>query len=381
MPIYQLRTYHLATPEAVRDYLPRWAAHVASLREFGVTTHTFGEAPESPATVVALVSFDDDADPDAVIRRYVTSDGFAADMAGFDMKQIQRVETTLLGDTTVAARTHSAPGRLAGKVALITGAGRGQGAAEARLFAAEGAQVYVADVLEEQGRAVATEIRRHGGRARFTPLDVTDAGQWDRVVREIEDEAGRLDVLVNNAGINIRHDLTGTTEDEWARILDVNLTGEYLGIKACAPLLTRAEGGSVVNVGSTAAIMGHPVAAYSSSKWAVRGLTKSAAIELAHHGVRVNALHPGVVETPMMDATSPIFEHLTRLTPLGRAATPEEIASAALFLASADAGYVTGIDLPVDGGFSELATYNDVWNRGAGGAQNGSGSAAAVRAS
>ncbi|WP_413735529.1 SDR family NAD(P)-dependent oxidoreductase [Sodalis sp. RH21] len=249
-------------------------------------------------------------------------------------------------------------GRLEHKVALITGGARGQGAAEARLFVHEGARVFLCDVLEEEGRALAAEI---GTGASFARLDVTDARAWRRVVGEIEAQAGRLDILINNAGTNVRHALTDTTREEWDLMLNVNLTGQFLGIQACAPLMKRGSGGSIVNLGSTAGIMGHPVAGYSTSKWGVRGLTKSAAIELAPANIRVNALHPGVVATPMMDPAGTLFRELVELTPLGRAGRPEEMAEVALFLASDAAGFITGVDLAADGGFSELGTYGAVW--------------------
>ncbi len=253
--------------------------------------------------------------------------------------------------------------RLNGKVALITGGARGQGEAEARLFAREGAWVFVCDILEQQGNTLVADISASGGKASFKFLNVAEADQWTRVLSEIESEAGRLDILINNAGINVRDTLTNTSLEQWNKLLDVNLTGAFLGIQACAPLMKRHGGGSIVNLGSTAGIMGHPIAAYSSSKWAVRGLTKSAAIEFAVANIRVNAMHPGVVETPMLDASSPVFTELKNMTPLGRAAQPEEMAAVALFLASDDASFITGIDLAVDGGFSELGTYGEIWKR------------------
>jgi len=253
-------------------------------------------------------------------------------------------------------------GRLDNKVALITGGARGQGEAEARLFIREGARVFLCDVLEKEGEALAAELSATG-QASFLYLDVTDARTWQSVVDEIGTQADRLDILINNAGTNVRHALTKTTREEWDRMLNVNLTGQFLGIQACAPLMKSTGGGSIVNVGSTAGIMGHPVAGYSTSKWGVRGLTKAAALELAPDNIRVNTLHPGVVATPMMDPDSVLFRHLVELTPLGRAAKPEEMAEVALFLASDAASFLTGIDLAADGGFSEIATYDAVWKR------------------
>lgn len=253
-------------------------------------------------------------------------------------------------------------GRLEHKVALITGGARGQGAAEVRLFVREGARVFFCDVLEEEGQALAEEIGADE-RACYVRLDVSDAETWQSVVSEIEARAGRLDILINNAGTNVRHALTHTTRMEWDRMLDVNLTGQLLGMQACTPLMKRTGGGSIVNLGSTAGIMGHPVAGYSASKWGVRGLTKAAAIELASFNIRVNALHPGIVETPMMDPASTLFRELVNMTPLGRAAQPEEMAEVALFLASDAASFLTGIDLAADGGFSELGAYNMIWKQ------------------
>lgn len=370
MQLTQLRTYTL-TDEAARDaYLPRWSAHVGSLADFGVETLGFFPSRTDPRVAVALVRFPDGADPDEVISRYLLSDGFASDMSGFDMSRIERVETAIVDPTaeTTIARTGGEPEpglgsrRLDGRVAVITGGARGQGAAEARVFAAEGADVVIADLLEEQGEQVAREIRDSGGRALALRLDVGDAESWSRLAQEIDDRFGRLDVLVNNAGINVREDLTHTAREQWDRILQVNLTGQALGMQALAELLRRSpHGASVINVGSTAGIMGHPVAGYSSSKWGVRGLTKAAATEFAADGIRVNALHPGVVSTPMMDPTGPLFATLVSLTPLRRAATVDELAYAALFLAGDESSFITGIDLPVDGGFSELGTYDHVW--------------------
>lgn len=253
--------------------------------------------------------------------------------------------------------------RLLDKIALITGGARGQGAAEATLFAQEGAHVFICDLLDAEGVAVADGINASGGRAKFLRLDVTAAENWQTVVATIEAEAGRLDILINNAGTNVRHNVSDTTREEWDRIINVNLTGQFLGIQACSPLMKRSGGGSIVNLGSTAGIMGHPVAGYSTSKWGVRGLTKAAAMELAPANIRVNTMHPGVVATPMMDPSSKVFAELVSMTPLGRAARSEELAATALFLASDDASFITGIDLPVDGGLSGFGAYGEIWRR------------------
>lgn len=253
-------------------------------------------------------------------------------------------------------------GRLEAKVALITGGARGQGAAEARLFAREGACVFVADVLADEGEAVVRDIVTADQKARafFLPLDVTDSDQWRTAVETIEAAAGRLDILINNAGINRRHPLSATTREDWDKLLDVNLTGPMLGMHACIGLM-RKTGGSIVNVGSLAGLMGHPTTGYSAAKFGLRGLTKSAALELAPHGIRVNAMHPGLVETPIIDPQGAGFRAMLEMTPMGRAGTAEELAEVALFLASDASSFITGIDVAVDGGLSELAAYSAVW--------------------
>jgi 3alpha(or 20beta)-hydroxysteroid dehydrogenase len=237
-------------------------------------------------------------------------------------------------------------GRLAGKVALISGAARGQGAAEARLFAAEGAQVVLGDVLDEEGQAVAAEI---GDAAAYTHLDVTDEAQWEAAVALAEERFGPVSVLVNNAGILHFQVVHKTDADDFDRIMRVNVRGVFLGIKAATPSLEKA-GGAIVNISSTAGLQGLPyVAAYVASKWAVRGLTKSAAIDLGHKAIRVNSVHPGGIDTPMVAGTSGDAPFYKRL-PVPRMGTPEEVAQAVLFLASDEAAYITGAELAVDGG-------------------------------
>jgi 3alpha(or 20beta)-hydroxysteroid dehydrogenase len=233
-------------------------------------------------------------------------------------------------------------GRLADKVALITGASSGQGAAEALLFASEGATVYVADA----------NIRASGGKAEYVHLDVSSEADWSRAARRVEDEThGSLDVLVNNAGIVVRGGMLTTGLADWNRSLEVNVTGAFLGIAAFAPGMKEARRGSIVNIASMAAMNGYPAIAYGASKWALRGLSKSAALEFAAWGVRVNAVHPGLVDTPMVAATAH-RDRMNEMTPLGRTAQPEEIASLVLFLASDESTFITGADIAIDGGFT-----------------------------
>ncbi len=252
-------------------------------------------------------------------------------------------------------------GRLAGKVALITGASRGQGEAEARLFAAEDAKVLICDVLDDEGEAVAEAIRGGGHVARYRHLDVTDEAAWQATVDYAVAELGGLHVLVNNAGISLRKpSMLDIRRDEWQRVLDVNLTGPFLGTQAAAPALRDSGGGAIVNIGSIAGVTGHFATAYTATKWGIRGLTKSAAMEFAPWNIRVNAVHPGIVDTAIVAGSDDFKEAMEWMTPLGRIAQPDEIANAVLFLASDEAGFVTGMDMDVDGGFAGAGAYRQV---------------------
>jgi 3alpha(or 20beta)-hydroxysteroid dehydrogenase len=239
--------------------------------------------------------------------------------------------------------------RLDGKVAIVTGAARGQGAAEARLFVAEGAKVVVADVLDDEGAAVAADLGTAGV---YTHLDVADESQWQAAVAGAEEQFGPVSVLVNNAGILLFQALDKTDLADFDRVMRVNVHGVFLGMRTVTPSMVRAGGGSIVNVSSTAGLQGLPhLGAYVASKWAVRGLTKAAAIDLGHMGIRVNSVHPGGIDTPMLAGTSPDAPFYKRL-PVARMGTAEEAARAVLFLASDEASYTTGAELAVDGGSS-----------------------------
>ena len=238
-------------------------------------------------------------------------------------------------------------GRLDGKVALITGGSRGQGAAEARLFAAEGANVVIGDVRTDKGEAVAAEI---GERAVFTRLDVSSEEEWAAAIALTTERFGGLDVLVNNAGIGFTARLENHTLADWEKIVAVNQTGVFLGIRSAIAPMTERGGGSIVNISSGAGLRATKyMIAYAATKYAVTGMTASAAIELARNGIRVNSIHPGVIDTPMLGRASKA-DQVVKSTPLRRMGTPEEIANVALFLASDASSYMTGAHVPVDGG-------------------------------
>lgn len=251
--------------------------------------------------------------------------------------------------------------KLAGKTALVTGASSGQGAAEARLFAEVGATVVLTDVADEAGEAQAKAIRDAGGTAEYRHLDVSSEDEWQAVVDGIRNDLGALHVLVNNAGIPLRGSMaTSTSLEDWNRVLSVNLTGPFLGIRTTAPLIRDSGGGAIINTGSIAGVVGHFATAYSTSKWGLRGITKSAAMELVDWGIRVNAVHPGLVMTPLVESSTDFVQALGDNTPMERGASPEEIASVVLFLACDDSSYITGHDIAVDGGFSDFGGYASV---------------------
>ena len=239
-------------------------------------------------------------------------------------------------------------GRLEGKVALITGAARGQGEAEARRFVAEGAKVLLTDVLDEQGEAVAASL---GDAAAYRHLDVTSEAEWIEAVADAEARFGPLTTLVNNAGILDFSPIHKQDIDRFRLVIEVNLVGTMIGMKTAARSMKRAGGGSIINISSNAGIVGLPsAAAYVSSKWAVRGLSKTAAIDLGAIGVRVNSVHPGGINTPMIDFGTGDESPWAKALPLGRMGKPDEVANVVTFLASDEASYVTGAEWSVDGG-------------------------------
>lgn len=251
-------------------------------------------------------------------------------------------------------------GKLEGKVALISGGGRGQGAEEARVFAAEGASVVFGDLLDEEGRAVEREIAQRGGNARYVHLDVTSESDWKSAVSFAVETFGRLDVLVNNAGIVIpRVAIDERTEEEWDRVLDVNAKGVFLGTKHAIPAMRNGGGGSIINISSVAGIgqSTHQEPAYAASKGAVRIFSKVTATQHAKDKIRCNSVHPGPIDTEMLSSamSNPdvLAERLTRV-PLGRMGTVSEVVAGVVFLASDDSSYITGTELVIDGGALSL---------------------------
>ncbi|MCD1636139.1 SDR family oxidoreductase [Martelella mediterranea] len=248
---------------------------------------------------------------------------------------------------------------LSGKTAIVTGAGRGQGAVEAALLAEAGARVMLCDVLVDEGEAEAEKLRIAGHDARFLKLDVTSEADWQAVIDAVRDWTGSLDILVNNAGIINRKTIADMSVDEWRKVLDVNATGAFAGLKAALPLMAETGGGSVINISSNSGFSGHYDPAYTASKWALRGLTRTAAMEYAEKGVRVNAICPGLIVTDL-NRNSPHLKPMIEMTPMGRSGEAEEVAQLVLFLASDASAFITGEDFVIDGGFTGGAAYRRV---------------------
>ena len=247
--------------------------------------------------------------------------------------------------------------RLEGKVAIITGGARGQGAAEARMFAREGAKVVFGDILDDDGKMVEAEINEAGGEATYVTLDVTDEDSWNSAVQTAVSSYGKVDILVNNAGIVSWNAGDDASVEEWDSVMDVNAKGVFLGTRAVIPEMRKAGGGSIINISSISGMVGqeniHP--GYNASKGAVRILTKSTAVQNAKDGIRCNSIHPGPIKTEM---TRRGWEDPDRLalteqrTPLGRYAEPDEIAYGVLFLASDESSFMTGSEMVIDGGLT-----------------------------
>jgi cyclopentanol dehydrogenase len=247
--------------------------------------------------------------------------------------------------------------RLAGKVVLISGGARGMGAAEARLFAREGAQVVLGDILDAEGKAVEAEVNAQGGQAVFVHLDVTREAEWEQAVALAVSRFGTLNVLVNNAGIGGASRIEDTTAEAWDRVLAVNAKGVFLGTKAAIPAMRQAGGGSIVNISSQLGLVGMDDSSpqYTASKGAVRLLTKTTALQYAREGIRCNSVHPGPIVTPMTErrrAEPDVYQRMLSRIPLGRYGEPDEVAYAVLYLASDESSFVTGSELVIDGGWT-----------------------------
>ena len=247
--------------------------------------------------------------------------------------------------------------RLDGKVALISGGSRGMGAFEAELFVQEGAKVVICDVRDDEGDALAKKIVDRGGEAAFVHLDVTSESDWAAAVREAVERYGKLDVLVNNAGVSARGSIAETSPDDWDRVMDINAKGVFLGTRSAIPEMRKAGGGSIINISSQLGLvgMGESSPQYQASKGAVRIFSKSAAIQYAHEGIRVNSVHPGPIITPMTEARRSdevVRQRMISRIPLGRYGESEDVAYGVLYLASDESSFVTGSELVIDGGWT-----------------------------
>lgn len=246
--------------------------------------------------------------------------------------------------------------RVAGKVALISGGARGIGAATARLLAQEGAAVVIGDVLEEEGHETEAQIAEAGGQVLFVRLDVTSEDDWLHAIQTTVATFGKLDVLVNNAGISGRGTVEETNVEAWERVMAVNAKGVFLGTKLAIPEMRKAGGGSIINISSIYGMVGSETSAsYHASKGAVRLFTKAAAVQYAKDGIRVNSVHPGFVDSPMTEryhAIPEVRQDRLAKTPLGRLGTPQDIAPGILYLASDESSFVTGSELVIDGGMT-----------------------------
>ena len=250
-------------------------------------------------------------------------------------------------------------GVLEGKIVVVTGGARGQGGAEVTALARAGATVVATDVLDEEGEVLAKNLARENLAVTFRHLDVRDAEAWRRLADDVRDSHGRVDALVNNAGVAGRDRLPHVDLDTWHRTFDINVTGPLLGIQALVPLMPR--GSSIVNVCSVAALGGHVAAAYTSSKWALRGLTRTASLDLGTRGIRVNAVMPGLIETPLMESASPAFrEAALAEIPLGRTGSVDDIAPLMVFLVSDASSYMNGAELVVDGGLTAHVSHKGI---------------------
>ncbi|MDF2524288.1 MAG: 3-alpha-hydroxysteroid dehydrogenase [Clostridiales bacterium] len=242
-------------------------------------------------------------------------------------------------------------GMFDGKVVLITGGSRGMGASHARAFVEEGAKVAITDILVEEGETLAAELGDH---VKFYKHDVTKSTEWDLIIAEIERTFGPINVLVNNAGISVMKPILEMSEEEYRRVIDINQVSVFLGMKKVLPSMLKTKDGSIINISSLAGFRGNSrgSVAYSASKFAIRGMTKAVALEMASKGIRVNSVHPGLILTPMIvqPGAEEIVDHLSKEIPMQRGAQPEEVTKLVLFLASSNSSFCTGSEYVLDGG-------------------------------
>jgi 3alpha(or 20beta)-hydroxysteroid dehydrogenase len=244
------------------------------------------------------------------------------------------------------------------KVFLVTGGGSGIGRAEALILTERGAKVWVTDISTDSGAETVELISAKSGLAKFQKLDVTSPANWQEVYELIEAEDGKLDGLVNNAGVSNRAGISDTSVEDWHRVIEINLSSIFYGMKAMAPLIAKAGGGSIVNISSIAGTVGYFSASYAASKWGVRGLSKVGATEFADANIRVNSILPGLVDTPMLRSGSPNFRsEIQKSVPANRLGEAEEMAEAAVFLLSEKSRYITGSEIVVDGGLSSNGLF------------------------
>jgi len=240
--------------------------------------------------------------------------------------------------------------RLEGKVAIVTGAAQGMGASHVKRFVEEGAKVVFTDINEELGSKLEKDL---GENAKFVKQDVTNESDWQNVVKQTEEAFGTIDILVNNAGISVNRPLLEMTEDEYRKIVDINQVSVFLGTKAVVPSMTKAGKGSIINISSMNGLVGGAVG-YTDTKFAVRGITKATALQLGHLNIRVNSVHPGVIETPMVTQgdSVEVIKEFSKHIPIKRVAKPEEVTNLVLYLASDESSYSTGSEFVIDGGLT-----------------------------
>jgi len=248
--------------------------------------------------------------------------------------------------------------RLTDKMALITGAAGGQGTAEAELFLREEAALVLTDIDGVAGESLTQRLAGQGGKVMFLRQDVADEASWEQVVSAAVARFGKLHILVNNAGTIARQGIVDTTLEAWNRTIAVNLTGAMLGVKHCAPAIRDSGGGSIINISSTAGLTAHDDAAYTASKWGLRGLTKTAVLQLSQWNIRVNSIHPGqIAETGFFRTGGEAFAHAARVAiPMHRQGTPKECADLVLFLASDESSFISGAEIAIDGGYIAAGT-------------------------